>query len=469
VRVLLLGFDGADWHLTNKLMKEGKLQNFSKLAERGIVAPLKSVVPPISPPAWASIVTGVNPGKHGVYEFTEFNRKSFSIRIRPNPIKAKKIWNYLNEAGYRSIIINFPLMYPPEKINGITISGLITPSTARYFTYPKYLTDKLKNMGYEVEISEVEIFRLLYSDKEKLYNRLVQVMKKRAEISVELLAREDWDFSMVVFGGTDRIQHFFWNEPEKIRQCYIEMDKVLKLFVGQVVDSDTVLMVISDHGFRGIYKYFYINSWLYKKGLLSLKSRAKKINAREKILRLLNKLRIGKFLNYVPESLGKIIPASKIQVSDVDPTKTRACCVSGYGYLILNGNWDFLNKAKLKDELLGIVDPESGERVVKSVLEKKEIFSGKYLSYAPDLVLIPNNGYFFQDKYLSNKLFDKPKNAPGLAKRFGDHSDTGIFLCSGKKMKSQNVVSVYDITPTILSLYDLNRDMDDYFDGRILG
>lgn len=466
MRVLLLGFDGADWKIVNELMGKGKLPNFDKLTKMGMAAPLKSTVPPISPPAWASIVTGVNPGKHGVYEFVEFDKRSFSKNIRPNHIRVKKIWNYLDEAGYRSIIVNFPLMYPPEKINGITVSGLVTPSSAKYFTYPKHLSEKLKNMGYEVEISEIELFKLLHSDKEKLYNRLIQIMRKRAEISVELLIQEDWDFSMVIFGETDRIQHFFWNEKDKVEGCYVEMDKILGLFLNKIVDDNTVLIVISDHGFKEIEKYFYINSWLYQNGLLNLKDEIKKINIREKILWLLNKLHLRKFLNYIPESIGKMIPDSKIRTSDIDVAKTRAYCISGYGYLILNGNWSSVEKAKLKAELLKITDPESGEKVIKNVFEKEEIFSGEYLDNAPDLILIPNDGYFFQDKYLCEKLFDKPENAPGLAKRFGEHSDFGIFFCS-KKVKNKKNLNVYDLTPTLISLYNI-KDRRMSFDGKNL-
>lgn len=464
MKVLLIGFDGADWRLVSSLMKK-KLSNFNKLAKIGTAAPLESVIPPISPPAWASIVTGVNPGKHGVYEFVEFNRKSFSKNIRPNPIRIKKIWNYLDEAGYRSIIINFPLMYPPEKINGITISGLMTPSSAKYFTYPKSLTEKLRNMGYEIEIHEVELFRLLHSNKEKLYNRLIQTMKKRAKISIELLTQENWDFSMVVFGETDRIQHFFWNRPKKIRQCYIEMDKILGSFMSKIMDDDTVLMVVSDHGFRGISKYFYINSWLYSKGLLSFKDGIKKVNIREKILRFLNKLRIGRLLNYIPKDFGRIIPDSKIRASDIDPTRTKVYCISGYGYLVLN-NLNSRDKTKIKRELLGITDPENGKKVIKSVLEKEEAFFGEYIDRAPDLILIPDDDYFFQDKYLSNKLFDKVENAPGLAKRFGEHSRIGVLFTSIKNILSSETIRIYDIVPTVLSVFKIS--FPEYIDGTSL-
>lgn len=469
-RVIVLGFDGADWNIINDLKKE--LPNFSKLAEKGILAPLKSTIPPISPPAWSSIVTGLNPGKHGVYEFVEFDKKSFSKKIRFNPIRAKKIWNYLDEAGYRSIIINFPLMYPPEKINGITVSGLLTPSSAKYFTYPEKLTEKLKSMGYEVEISETELFKLLYSNKEKLYNRLIQIMKKRAEISIRLLSMEDWDFSMIVFGETDRIQHFFWNEKEKIRQGYKTIDRILGEFINKIIDDHTILIVVSDHGFKGIKKYFYINSWLLQKGLLSIKRlnkhKASRTDIREKILRALGKLHLKGLIKYVPDSLGKVIPDSKLHSDDIDVNNTRAYCWSAYGYLTLNGDWNEEAKSKLEKDLLKITDPEDGSKVIKKAFKKEEIFSGKYLDYAPDLVLVTNNGYFLQDKYLNKELFSTPDNTPGLAKRFGEHSDLGILLIYDPEQKlnvkrEYKIYKVYDVTPTILSLYNLGNDVK--FDG----
>lgn len=465
MRVILLGFDGADWGKVCELMENGKLLNFKMLGKNGTALPLKSTVPPLSPPAWASIVTGVNPGKHGVYEFVEFDKETFQKIVRFNPIRAKKIWEYLDENGYRSIIINFPLMYPPEKINGITVSGLLTPSSAKYFTYPKSFTNKLKKLGYEIELSEIEIFKLLYSNKNKLYFRLIQLMRKRARISLQLLLQEKWDFSMIVFNEADKIQHFFLNESKKIERCYEEMDRILGLFMRKISDEKTVIMVVSDHGFRKVEKYFYINSWLLKKGLLNFK-KVKYKGMREMVLQLLDKLHFGKVLGCVPNILRKMFPSSYISEVNIDRNKTRVYCISGYGYLALNGSWSFSEKQRLKDELLSIVDFDGGKKVIKRVLEKEKIYKGKYLEDAPELVLIPNEGYFFQDKYLSKKLFDKPENTVGLAKRVGEHSDFGILFSNFPNSRKRKICKVYDIVPTLFSIYGLNKFNRKYFDGK---
>jgi predicted AlkP superfamily phosphohydrolase/phosphomutase len=449
-KVLLLGFDGADWKIINRLVIEGKLPAFSKLMNNGFAGPLQSTTPPISPPAWASIVTGVNPGMHGVFEFIEFDKITFEKKIRINPIRGKKVWDYLGDKGFKSIIINFPLMYPPEEINGITVSGLMTPSSAKYFTYPRQLSKKLSDEGYEVEISETELFKLLRYDKNTLYNRLIENMRKRAKISIELLNKNSWDFSMIVFGGSDRIQHFFWNKKDLLEKCYREMDSILRLFMNEVIDGQDILMVVSDHGFRKIEKYFYINLWLFQKGLLKLKkSKSNKSDIREKLLKSIHALHVDFLLNYVPESIGKKIPDAKFTIKDIDIVNTKAFCPSGYGYIYVK-NMSGGKIKNLKNELLNITDPENGNKVIKQVFEKKEIYFGSYLKFSPDLIIIPNDGYFFQDKYLGDNLFDKPENTLGLAKRYGEHAETGIFLSNDPGVSANSVV---DVASKILQFY----------------
>lgn len=117
---------------------------------------------------------------------------------------------------------------------------------------------------------------------------------------------------------------------------------------------------------------------------------------------------------------------------------------------------------KLKKELLTIIDPNNGKRVINKVFEKDELFSGDYLDIAPDLILIPEEGYFLQDKYLEDKLFDEPANAPGLARRFAEHSDLGIFF-TNKKINKKGIPSSYDIAPTVLSIFDIYpKNLDGY-------
>lgn len=455
-RIIVVGFDGADWNLLNSFVKQKKLPNFEKIIKEGFCGPLKSTTPPLSPPAWASMVTGVNPGKCGVYEFFKFDRDSFEKKIEFNPIKAKKIWNYLDEDGFRSIIINFPLMYPPEKVNGITVSGLMTPSSAKYFTYPRHLSSELRRKEYEVEIPEDELFKLLHSDIDALFHRLMENMGRRAKTSVDLLKKHKWDFSMVVFGETDRIQHFFWNDKSLILKCYEKMDEILGNFL-RFMDDDTVMIIASDHGFKGIKKYFYINSWLDKKGFLSLK---KEVGGRidgEKMLGILGRLRLNSILKYIPSKMGKLVPDSKLRTSNIDFTKTKAYSTSGYGYIILNDLQNNKFQDNLIQKLTRIKDPDTNEKIVDEVLRKKDIFSGPYLKDAPDLIIIPADGYVFHDKFIKDELFEEPERAYGLAKRFGEHAEEGVIFAFSKGMKKKRkVCSIYDIAPTILDFFDIH-------------
>lgn len=444
--------------MVNSFVNQEKLPSFKKLMKETVCGPLKSTIPPISPPAWASMVTGVNPGKHGVFEFFRFDKRSFEKKIELNPIKTKKIWNYLDEAGHRSIIINFPLMYPPEKVNGITVSGLMTPSSAKYFTYPKHLSIELAKKGYEVEIQEEDLFKLLHSDIDALFNRLIENMEKRAKISLDLLKKYQWDFSMVVFGETDRIQHFFWNNKSLILNSYKKMDETIDRFL-RLVDEETVMMVVSDHGFKGITKYFYINSWLAKTGFLSLKKERRGPINREKLQAILGRLYLKSILKHIPSRIGRRIPNSQLRTSNIAFSKTKAYSTSGYGYIILKDEKNNELTDKLIQELMEIKDPNTNEKIVNKVLRKKEVFSGPFLKDAPDLIVIPADGHVFHDKFVKDELFEEPEYACGLAKRFGEHADRGVLFIFGDGVRNkEKAYRIYDITPTVLDFFDIHCD-----------
>jgi len=482
-KILVIGFDGAAWKLIESWSKQGKLKNFEKIMNEGVYGKLKSTIPPISPPAWASMITGVNPGKHGVFDFFErTDVKGGEKRDHPissKSIKAKKLWEYMDEDNKRSIIVNFPLMYPPEKINGITISGFITPNR-KTFTYPESLSKELENKGYEVEINEDDLFKLLHSDKEKLFRRFIKIMDKRTEITMDLMNKYDWEFFMVVFGESDRIQHYFFDNEMLLFECYKKLDDIVGKFI-EVVDDDALILIVSDHGFTRIYKYFYINTWFKNRGLLFLeeanpgKKLLTKIGlSRDKIISLLEKMRAKKLIEFIPGKIGRLIPDSILRLSEVDMSKTKAHCVSAYGYVdvdipMSNGEeYEALRNYIIK-ELYKVRDPENGNRVIERVFKKEDLYFGPYVSTAPDLVIKTEEPYFLHYKFHENKMFEFVENAVGLTKRTGEHEENGILLAVGPNIKKGVEIkdaTIYDVTPTILHIIGI--PIPGYMDGRVL-
>lgn len=151
-RTVILGFDGMDPVVTKRFIEQGKLPNLARLRENGTFQTLATTLPPISPVAWSSFLTGVNPGKHNIYDFVMPDRRRYlpelssarihgprrSLRIGRYKIplgrprisllrKSTPFWHYLAKAGVSCSIIRVPVTFPPEKFPGVLLSGMCVP------------------------------------------------------------------------------------------------------------------------------------------------------------------------------------------------------------------------------------------------------------------------------------------------------------------------------------------------------
>ena len=140
IKLLIIGLDAATLDLIHPWVMEGKLPTIARLMSAGTSGRLASIVPPITPPAWTSFMTGKNPGKHGIFDFLETETGAYSQRyLNAGSRRAKTIWRILNEAGYTVGTMNIPFTYPPEHLDGFQISGMGTPSESSPFVYPPVL------------------------------------------------------------------------------------------------------------------------------------------------------------------------------------------------------------------------------------------------------------------------------------------------------------------------------------------
>jgi hypothetical protein len=167
-RIVILGLDGMDYSLTQKFLAEGKLPNFARLSQEGCFKPLATTVPPISPVAWSSFQTGVNPGKHNIFDFLTRDKKNYLPRLSSVDIrgarrkisfgkyqlpigkpdirllrKSKPFWSILGRHGVFSSVLRVPVTFPPEKFHGVQLSGMCVPDlrgTQGTFSY--YTTRK---------------------------------------------------------------------------------------------------------------------------------------------------------------------------------------------------------------------------------------------------------------------------------------------------------------------------------------
>ncbi len=496
-KVIIIGLDGGTLELMDPWMDKGHLPNFDKIRKQGVYGKLRSTMPYYSAPAWVSIVTGCGPGKHGIYDFfrtDSFSKKLVSSKYR----KVPAIWNLLTNYQKKSIIVNFPVAYPPETINGIMISGLLTPSQKSDFTYPKELKKELnKDELGEYELEQVaidDIPKYLYAKyaPEKLVEQINQMTTSHAMVTINLMKKNAWDFSMVVFRGTDDAQHLLWDKKDLILSCYKKVDyylgEMMKLF------PNALFIIVSDHGFDQAKKYLYVNNVLYNSGFLKTFSPPNKS---------IDNITMWAF-NKISSLIFHLLPIRKITGSSV----ARKLIMSGGGRKNINlfkttavyhsicsrgirinlkdkypqGIIERKDYEKIMESLMELFndlkDPKTGERVVNHVYRWEEIYGKDAVNDPLDLILDLERGYGTQEilgtpegiQYIfRSKNEPLPILAtPSLYDWIGDHSPNGIIYMYGENICSSQRIDAFvtDIVPTMLAAMGL--PVPNHIDGKVI-
>ncbi|MDQ1335907.1 MAG: hypothetical protein QG552_2857, partial [Thermodesulfobacteriota bacterium] len=212
-KVLIIGIDGATLDLIEPWAKEGKLPTFKRLLEEGAHGDLKSTFPPLTAAAWTSFMSGKNPGKHGLYDFIEPQPGSYEVRYTNARSRlTKTIWQILSDAGMKVGIINVPMTYPPEAVNGYMISGLDAPENSRSITFPPALYQELEETFGKVS-QTVRYLGYLKNDerRERVLKSLAEMDEHYLRLTRYLMRKHPVDVMMLVLTSTDSVQHFFWH------------------------------------------------------------------------------------------------------------------------------------------------------------------------------------------------------------------------------------------------------------------
>jgi predicted AlkP superfamily phosphohydrolase/phosphomutase len=495
-RVLVIGIDGATAACLEPMMERGVIPNLRRIAREGFYRPLRSTVPPISAAAWSTFITGKNPGKHGVLNFlsakpaedveeaVEIFPGGFSL-LNARSIRARSIWDLLSEAGKRIGVVNVPMTYPPTKVNGLMITGMLTPSGAGEFTYPPELAQSVGDYEIDLKLHEKE-FEFSPS---RLIERLLEIMTKRGETVLRLMEEIDWDFFMVVFTETDRLQHRFWHyldprhpayysaEADQFRplldQSYGKLDEL----VGRLIDQagpEAVTMILSDHGFGPVAPTSVFRRELARQvGLYDEKRANWVLRLRTSLERTIGLDREGMYRYFgwlLPQSVLQRIERG-VQASERDSwAKAEAYIVpfldytSGVYINRDNISQDYVEyRAALARKLMAVKDPDSGESIVAEVLTKEEVYSGEHVDDCPDLVFCLRPGYTLTGGVgRAGRLTGPRTRTPNLQ---GSHRAEGIVMMSGPpvvRASSTRRLEIADTTVTALHLLGLPipRDMD---------
>jgi len=509
-RLLVFGLDGATFDLLQPWLDDNKLPCLARLCRDGVHGRLRSTTPPLSPEAWATFMTGKDPGHHGVMNFLSLRPGSYQLEFSSGAqLQTFPFWRQLSDDGIRVGIVGVPMTYPPAPVNGFLISGLDTPGGNSEFTYPRELQAELDRAvgGYDIHGEFLDT-----NDPHAYCDRILRMMRNQSDAVSHLLQRYPVDLSIFVMTATDRIQHYFWrllnpnhpaHEPDlahsladNIHQIYAAADSTIQRIIDQTPDPKTVL-IISDHGFGPCHSVVHLNSWLADRGYLT--TRANRSGADGIVGRFRRALATA-ISRSAKDWLKSKMPAlrqrldSYLLLNRIDWARTRAFSLDlQYGYIYINRRDRFPEGAvaagseaealshRIASDLLDLRDPDSGAPVVREVHETSTLYTGPAATSLPDLIVEWEDGYIARTNTAApigearDDSFIERRPSPARSSTFipeewsGCHRPEGILIAHGPDLNAPAKISgsrIIDIAPSILYLLDQPVPKD--FGGQVL-
>ena len=286
-KVLVIGWDAAEWKVIMPLIQQGKMPAFARLMSRGVHGKLQTLDPPLSPMLWTSIATGFRADTHGIGGFIEPTPDGENLRpVTSTSRKVKAIWNILNQEGYKSNVVAWWPSNPAEPINGVMVSNLYQIATKplneewempKGTVHPEELTEMMKEFRihpHQINLNQVLPFIPNLKDNIPLRSdqRTTNVIKNMANAgtihsaSCHLLEKSDWDFMAIYHDAIDHFSHvamryFPPRRPEipeqdfndfqhVIEAAYLFHDRMLARMMSLIDEENTTVLLISDHGFH---------------------------------------------------------------------------------------------------------------------------------------------------------------------------------------------------------------------------
>ena len=476
-RTLFIGLDGVTFTLLDELVRElpgeGVAMPFvAKLMRDGFHAPLRSTAHPLTPPAWVSLITGRTPGHHGIFDFVRSEDRvtdfywTLSDRL---DIRVETLWSIASRQDRRIVSLNFPMMSPPEPVNGCLVSGFVSWKHLRRNMTPDGLYDRIKaipgfsakelawdfqresQIGEEMTQAELEAWVDHHRPREEQWFRVAET----------LLAEDKPDLFAVMFDGTDKLQHQVWHvlDPRLIKNGMSDADKRLRERVlgyyrrldeyiarlAELAGPDARVFIASDHGFTASTEVVRINRYLGELGYLAWAENDGSATAKRREDANFAFLDWSKTLAFcpTPSSNGIVIRVAREPGHPgVQPERYEAF------------------RAKLIEDLLALCGPDGGQ-VITGVMTREDVFPGAAMHAAPDLTLTLRDHGFVSVR----------NRAPVVESRrvvAGTHHPDGVFIGYGPGVSndhSRRMMNIVDVTPTLL--YSLGLPVPQDFEGRV--
>jgi predicted AlkP superfamily phosphohydrolase/phosphomutase len=436
-RVVVLGLDGVPWSYLQRQFDAGELPNLRALVEGGALAQMDTTVPNVSSTAWATFMTGANPGKHGIYGFVDRTPGTMKTYVPTSRnLRLPTVWEVLSEHGKRVFSMNVPGTFPSRPANGTIIGDFLSPSVAKAAPNAKVAED-LARFGYILDADPV----LAHRDKGKFLDHLEEVLDRRMTALRHFWHQEQWDLFVAHVMETDRMHHFLWGEMDEGHPEYaprfLEVYKRVDDAVGEVrswLDEDTRLVVLSDHGFTSIRTELNVNTWLRSVGELSYTSDDAK-------------------------GLPDLDPSSRAYALDPGRIFLNVQGREPEGRIAPGAEYERV-RDELAEAALGITDPETGAPMVAKVFRREELYAGPEAERGADLVLEMHDG---DD---AKGTFGRPEVSAKGPALTGMHTTPDAFLYVSGAEGFDRRPQMQDVAPTLCAL--LGAPVPAEMDGRPL-
>ena len=413
----LLGVDGLPCSMWRDFAERGIMPNSRALLESGTLIPMQSAMPEVSSAAWASIVTGENPGGHNVFGFTDLIDNSYTLAFTSSrTVRAQPFWQRPDTGPH--LIMNVPQTYPAQPLNGVMASGFVALDLKRAI-FPEEQLPLFENVNYSVDAD----MSLIETSKDAFVAGLRDCLTARCTALHQLWDTQDWASIMFVITGTDRLNHYLWedyaDESSPYHQMFLDFYTQVDEEIGRIVDrldDNVTLIAVSDHGFGPQKMSVNVNAILHEHGYLHLEETER-----------------PSYLNMLPETRAFAMDPGRVYLHRSDRYP--------------KGSVSDADAKQLINELIDLFSSYEvhGQKIVDGIEFGQDIYSGEFAHRASDLVLMSTNNVALSGRLNVSELIEStPIN--------GKHTfENSTFFCRSaepvslpKTMRVQDVLSVID-------------------------
>jgi len=416
-KIVILGLDGVPYSVIKELSEKGIMLKTKELIQAGRFYSICSSLPEVSSVAWSSIITGKNPGEHGIYGFTEIDPNTYQLYpCNSYDLKTKPFWEIWPNKRY--VIINVPFTYPARPLNGALISGFVAPDLDKA-TFPGSLVPELKRIGYKIDVDSEKG----HKDLEAFIKDVENTLTARIKAYRYFWDNFEWDIFMLVITSTDRLFHFLWEAYKDEKHMYHDfvinyfrkIDALMEEIISRLGNKDMFVM-LSDHGFEQLETNFYVNVALQKGGFLKLGNNTRDI---------------------LPEFY------EGTKAFALEPGRIYLHYKSKYKY----GEVDESDRKRLIEDITSFLKSFTfnGKTVIKQVFDREKIYTGPYVDRAPDLILLGATGINIRAKFTAKEIYQRDIFT-------GKHTYENAFLLS-YNAPVDKIFSVEDVLSTIIKPY----------------